>query len=564
MRPNDAAAQAPVPIMSDPSGGPATRHTDPVLAHAPGDTRTAMAAFATGPLHVDADRFLAALRGLAQIGGDPQGGITRLGLSAEEGRAREFLQDLAEKAGLTSDIDPAGNLLIRRQDADPHRPVVLFGSHLDTVRQGGWLDGAYGVAAALEALTVLVETGATIDGFEPVAVGFANEEGALVQYPFWGSRAMAGSLDADSEKIVDREGRPAWEHLLSAGGEPERLAEAVWPAGRIAAFLELHIEQGPVLERLGLDIGVVDGIVGRTIFTCEVRGEQQHAGTTPMRDRRDALVSAAQLVARVESLATTLDACSTATVGYLDVSPNTVNTIPGLVRLNAEIRDTEAARIQVGERLLGSMAEHVAQASGVEIDLRVSDRSTPVRTDIGLRSVIANAASSLGLSWQAMPSGAGHDAQIIAARAPIGMIFVPSKGGVSHSPVEDTEERALVAGADVLATTLAALLGGGPVRRFNALPGDEARGLLIDCLGCDGPWIDVVLARRPYWTARSVVTAVRSAVAAAEHSLVISAANARARAGDTRTSLSPESDLEETRKELVTIACRRLEGWLGA
>lgn len=131
-------------------------------------------------------------------------------------------------------------------------------------------------------------------------------------------------------------------------------------------------------------------------------------------------------------------------------------------------------------------------------------------------------------------------------------------------PVEDTEERALVAGADVLATTLAALLGGGPVRRFNALPGDEARGLLIDCLGCDGPWIDVVLARRPYWTARSVVTAVCSAVAAAEHSLVIAAANARARAGDTRTSLSPESDLEETRKELVTIACRRLEGWLGA
>jgi N-carbamoyl-L-amino-acid hydrolase len=452
------------------------------------DAHTAAPTFAAGPLRVDADRFLTALRGLAQIGCDPQGGITRLGLSAEESRAREFLEDLAAKAGLATDIDPAGNLLIRRADADPRLPVLMFGSHIDTVRQGGWLDGAYGVVAALEALTVLLETGVTIDGFEPVAVGFANEEGALVQHPFWGSRAMAGLLDADAEKAVDRAGRPARDYLPAAGGDPERLAEAAWPAGRIAAFLELHIEQGPVLERLGLDIGVVDGIVGRTIFACEVSGEQQHAGTTPMRDRRDALVGAAQLVAKVESLATALGACSTATVGFMDVSPNTVNTIPGVVRLNAEIRDTDTTRIQRSERLLASMAEHVARVSHVDVDLRVCDRSAPVLTDPGLRGVIANAAESLGLSWQAMPSGAGHDAQVIAALAPVGMIFVPSKDGVSHAPGEDSDVQALVAGADVLVTALAALLGGG----------------------------------------------------------------------------SPESDLEKTREDLASIACRRLEGRLGA
>ncbi|MFC5833502.1 Zn-dependent hydrolase [Nonomuraea insulae] len=550
MRPTDASTGAPASgqITSDSSARRTVYGKEPRGIGVSEDAHAATLDITTTPLRVNAARLLTALRDLARFGADPNGGITRLGLSTQEAQAREFLKSLGARAGLTTEIDPAGNLLIRRPNADPDLPVLMFGSHVDTVRQGGWLDGAYGVVAAVEALTVLVEAGIAINRFEPVAVGFANEEGALVQYPFWGSRAIAGLLDADSEKATDREGRPARDYLLSIGGDPARLAEAAWPAGRIAAFLELHIEQGPVLEQLGLDIGVVDGIVGRTIFACEVSGEQQHAGTTPMPQRRDALVSAAQLVTKVESLATELGACSTATVGFMDVLPNTVNTIPGVVHINAEIRDTDPARIWLGERLLASMTEHVAQASGVEINLRVGDRSTPVLTDTGLQTVIVNATEALDLSWQAMPSGAGHDAQIIAALAPIGMIFVPSKGGVSHSPGEDTDAQALVSGADVLVTTLAALLGGRSVERFNTLASGAARSVLISCHGHDGQWIDRVLSHRPYWTVQSLMAAV--------HEGIVGQARRQPSAS------APESEHEPTREELARIACRQLEGWL--
>jgi N-carbamoyl-L-amino-acid hydrolase len=414
---------------------------------------------ASCPVAINRDRFAGTLHGLAQIGADPSGGICRLGLSPEEGEARRFLGDLAQRAGLTATADPAGNLLIRRPRPDPAVPVLMFGSHLDSVRRGGWLDGAYGVVAALEALTVLTETGAP-GRFEPVAVGLANEEGALVQCPFWGSRAITGTLGEAARHARDRRGRPAGELLRAVGGDIERVPEAAWAPGRVAAFLELHIEQGPVLERRGIAIGVVDRIVGRTVLEFEIKGEQRHAGTTPMGQRRDALVIAARLVARVESIATELGACATATVGFLEAEPNTTNTIPGTVRLTAEIRDPDPARLQSGETLLNSIAAHVARESGAEVRVGVSDRSAPVATDPALRAVIRGAADSLGLSSMAMPSGAGHDAQVMAAIAPVGVIFVPSKAGISHAPGEDTDLPELIAGANVLLAALVALQQG--------------------------------------------------------------------------------------------------------
>jgi beta-ureidopropionase / N-carbamoyl-L-amino-acid hydrolase len=403
-------------------------------------------------LAVDAGRFEQVLRDLALIGADPGGGISRLGLSQAENEARAYLCRVSQEAGLVSEIDPAGNLLVRRHGANPDTPVLLLGSHIDTVKNGGWLDGAYGVVAALEALRVLAA--AAFDGpYEPVAVGFANEEGALVQYPFWGSRALAGSL-ADARAACDRDGQPVGSYLSAAGGDLDRIADATWPPRRIVAYLELHIEQGPLLEQRNIPIGVVDRIVGRTIVEIEVRGESGHAGTTPMSRRKDALIAAAALVQQIESIAGGVHhACATATVGFLTVFPNTTNTIPGTVHLTAEMRDYERERLDRAEALLRSMAAQVGRERGVEVVVRAAHRSCPAITHPAIRSAVQKAAVSLELDCLTMSSPAGHDAQIVAAIAPVGMIFVPSKDGVSHAPAEDTAMPALVAGAQVLLNT---------------------------------------------------------------------------------------------------------------
>ncbi|HET9898350.1 MAG TPA: Zn-dependent hydrolase [Streptosporangiaceae bacterium] len=404
----------------------------------------------TGP-RIDGARMLDCLRELARIGADPQGGLTRLGLTEAESQARAFIAELSRSAGLVTELDPAANLFVRRPGADPGKPVLLMGSHLDTVVQGGWLDGAFGVAAAVEVVRVLTECGQEFP-CEPVAVAFANEEGALIQEPFWGSRALCGVL-GEAAAAADDAGRPVSGYLADCGGDPGRLAEAAWAPGRIRAFLELHIEQGPVLERLGLPIGIVDGIVGRSILEAEISGEQQHAGTTPMPDRRDALAAAAELLLRIRQIAAADRICSTATVGHLEVSPNTTNTIPGLVRLRADVRDTDAGRLTRAEAAVRAAAASVGRVTGCQITVTAVHQSPPARTDPGLRQAIAAAAGELALAAHVMPSGAGHDAQVVAGIAPVGMIFVPSRDGVSHAPAEDTSDAALTRGAGVLLRT---------------------------------------------------------------------------------------------------------------
>ncbi|SFD53443.1 Zn-dependent hydrolase [Streptomyces aidingensis] len=400
-------------------------------------------------LRVDGARLLGCLAELGKIGADPAGGVTRLGLGPQERAARAFLAELCTSAGLAAETDAAGNLLVRRPGAaSGAAPVLLVGSHLDTVVQGGRLDGAYGVAAAVEVLRVLHEHTVELP-VEMVAVAFANEEGALVQAPFWGSRALCGALE-DGLAAEDRAGRTAASYLAEAGGSPERLPEAVWPPGSVAAYLELHIEQGPRLESEGVPVGVVEGIVGRTILDIDITGQAQHAGTTPMPARRDALVAAAGITLAVRELAAGRALCTTATTGFLQVSPNVTNTVPGHVRMTAEVRDTDAGRLAVGEAALRRECARVAADSGCSVEVRVSSRSRPVATAPALRQVIREAAGALGLAQLSLPSGAGHDAQIMARIAPVGMIFVPSAGGISHAPAEDTAPADLVHGADVL------------------------------------------------------------------------------------------------------------------
>jgi N-carbamoyl-L-amino-acid hydrolase len=324
---------------------------------------------------------------------------------------------------------------------------------MDTVVNGGRLDGAYGVLAALEVLQAIVEAGAE-PSYEPVVVAFANEEGARFPQPFFGSKVLAGRLDELPADPCDHDGVSLREPLARAGGDLDRLGSAVWRPGSVAGYLELHIEQGPVLETAGERIGVVSAITGRTVLIVAVHGRAGHAGTTPMELRRDPLTVASRMVLAVESLARERRLCRVSTVGRLGVRPNSPNTIAEEVVLTVDLRDSDPDRLAQAEKEVRDLVGELGSAWGVAVEVSVSTRSGPVQADPRLMAAIADSAAELGCPHRTMPSGAGHDAQIVAGIAPIGMIFVPSVGGVSHVPEEDTAAPDLVAGAEVLLRTV--------------------------------------------------------------------------------------------------------------
>jgi N-carbamoyl-L-amino-acid hydrolase len=411
-------------------------------------------------LDVDAALLLRRLDEMAAFGARPGlGGITRTGLSGEETAARRHLAARCREDGLTTHVDQAANLIVRRAGADHGKPVVLLGSHLDTVVGGGRLDGTYGVMAACEVVRVLARAEVELP-VEPVAIAFTNEEGAGFPYPFFGSLALTGKVDvAAATAAAERGGLPLRAALRAAGGDLDTLGAAAWAPGSIACYLELHIEQGPVLEARGIPIGVVDAITGRTILDIAVQGRQGHAGTTPMALRRDALAVAARVVLAVEELATERGLCAVGTVGRLDAEPNVTNVIPGRVELTAEIRDSRPERLRAAERALTGELARLGSATGIDIAAAVRPVTAPTPTTVPARQAIAAAADALGLAHLEMFSSAGHDAQIVSDIAPIGMIFVPSHDGVSHAPEEHTDDAHLIAGARTLLHSVLHLAG---------------------------------------------------------------------------------------------------------
>ncbi|WP_328536608.1 Zn-dependent hydrolase [Streptomyces sp. NBC_00344] len=407
-------------------------------------------------LDIDAARLLRRIEELGRIGRDPAtGGISREGFSPADREARTYLMNEARAAGLVPAVDAAGNVVIRPRPVahGEERQALMMGSHLDTVVNGGRLDGAYGVLAALEVLQTFEESGIE-PRYEPVAVAFANEEGALFPQPFWGSMAIAGRLAGLPREPADHHGRPLREALRLAGGDLDALGSAGWPRGSVAAYLELHVEQGPVLERSGNRIGVVDAITGRIVLTLEVTGSAGHSGTTPMEGRRDALTAAARVVLATENLSRDRGLCRVATVGRLEAHPNTPNTIAGAVRMTVDLRDTDVWRAAAAEEALRYALRVIAESTGTRIEVVAETRSDPVSTSRTLQRAIENSADELGLPSEVLSSGAGHDAQMVADIAPIGMIFVPSIGGISHVPEEDTAAVDLVDGARVLLRTV--------------------------------------------------------------------------------------------------------------
>jgi N-carbamoyl-L-amino-acid hydrolase len=330
----------------------------------------------------------------------------------------------------------------------------MFGSHIDSVPDGGNYDGDVGSMGAIEVARTLAEAGITTRRPIEVVI-FQNEEGGL-----YGSRAMIGELTAREFDLVSRSGKTIREGIRFLGGDPDRLSTAVRRRGDVAAYLELHIEQGGTLDEAGINIGVVEGIVGIRWYEVTIEGFANHAGTTPMNQRRDALLAAAELVTAVNRVVTSVPGRQVGTVGRIQALPGAPNVIPGRVVLTVEIRDLSAERIEMLSGQVRAEGERIASSTGTTMEWRLINENLPAPTDERVRRVIAESARRLGLSTRPLPSGAGHDAQDMARIAPVGMIFVPSVGGISHSPREFTRPEDVANGANVLLHSVLAVDGG--------------------------------------------------------------------------------------------------------
>jgi N-carbamoyl-L-amino-acid hydrolase len=401
-------------------------------------------------LWIDIGRLRQDIEGLAAIGKDPTGGISRPAWSPAHEDARAWLLGRLREAGLATRVDPAGNVFGRLGEGTP---VVMTGSHIDTVPRGGPLDGALGVLAGLECLrTVAAAAGRPRRALEVAA--FTDEEGRF--YGFFGSRAMTGSLDRVlAERLTDPTGLALPEAMRRAGFDLARTPEAPRDPREIAAYVELHIEQGPWLEAEGVPIGVVEGIVGIRRFRLTFVGQPDHAGTTPMDQRRDAFLTAAEYATKSRELVVRGgQGRAVTTIGVVEVRPGVPNIVPERAALLQELRDPDPAVLErLASRTLQA-ARRVARRRGLVLEVEHLMRAEPVRMSPRVQAAIEAAAAGLGLPTRRMPSGAGHDAQVLAAVTDAGMLFVPSQGGRSHRPDEWTDWPAIERGANVLLGTL--------------------------------------------------------------------------------------------------------------
>lgn len=392
---------------------------------------------------VNRERLLANLRALGAIG-RTDAGAQRVAYTDADRAARAFAADLMRAARLDVETDAAGNLIGRRAGIEAGLPPIVFGSHIDSVPNGGDYDGPVGSLSAIEAAHALAEHDVRTRHPLEVVI-FQNEEGGLI-----GSLALVGGLTAARLDAVSQSGKTIREGIAFLGGDPDRLASVRRAPGSIAAYVELHIEQGGVLDGAGVQIGVVEGIVGIGWWDVTVEGAANHAGTTPMDRRHDALLSAAQFIQEVNRIVTSVPGRQVGTVGRIEARPGAPNVIPGLVRLSLELRDLDATKIATLYQRIETAAHAISRVDGTTFTFRRLSENVPALSDPAVRDAIRRAAHDLGLSTQDLPSGAGHDAQDMAHLGPMGMIFIPSVGGVSHSPRELSRPDDIVHGANVL------------------------------------------------------------------------------------------------------------------
>jgi N-carbamoyl-L-amino-acid hydrolase len=400
-------------------------------------------------LRIDADRLLGRLDRLAQIGATEGGGCCRLALTDEDRAGRDLVVGWMRELGLEVAIDPIGNVFGLRRGSEDIAPVMA-GSHIDTVRTGGRYDGNLGVLGGLEAVETLNAAG-IVTRRPLVVASFTDEEGARFAPDMLGSLVYVGGLGLqEALDTVSIDGR-------RFGDELERIGYAGnAPLGvhRPHAYVELHIEQGPVLDAEGVTIGAVADLQGISWQEIAIAGQSNHAGTTPMRLRHDAGYCAAAIGTFLRDLARDMGGSQVCTMGKVDLHPNLINVIAARAKATVDLRNTDETLLQEAERRVAAFLDDLARAEGVRIETRRLARFEPVVFDAGVASLVERTAARLGHSCRRITSGAGHDAQMLARICPAGMIFVPSVKGISHNPAEHTAPADLAAGANVLLHSL--------------------------------------------------------------------------------------------------------------
>ena len=413
-------------------------------------------------LRVDGERLWGRLAALGEIGAvhGPNGerGNARLALSDADRDGRDLVVGWMRDLGLAIEIDAVGNVVGTRPGSDADAAPVMVGSHIDTVRTGGWFDGNLGVLGGLEVVETLAQH--DIVTRHPISVAFfTNEEGARFQPDMLGSLVYVGGMgleDALDVRAADDGARLGDElaRIGYAGSTPCPTAAAPH------AYFELHIEQGPVLEDEGITIGAVTGVQGISWTELTISGQSAHAGTTPMRLRRDPGYVAAAINTGVRAIATQMGGTQVATVGRCEFHPNLVNVVPATVTMTVDLRNTDEALLRQAESVFGALCEQLAAEEGVTIERRTLARFEPVEFDAGMVDLVEATARRLGHSTMRMPSGAGHDAQMLARVCPTSMVFVPSVNGLSHNIAEYTNPVDITAGADILLQVVLATANG--------------------------------------------------------------------------------------------------------
>lgn len=410
-------------------------------------------------LFINGDRLNQTITRLAQVGQLPDGGVKRIAYSQEDILARNLVQTWMSQAGMKVRIDAAGNIISRYPGKYPDAPALATGSHIDTVPCGGHYDGAYGVLAGIEIARSLQENNILLNHPLEVIV-FTDEEGSMI-----GSKAISGRVINNPDYYLRPDGTDIFSCLEKIGGNWHNIAQARRSSKDIAAFVELHVEQGPVLESMDKQIGVVEGIVGQRRFTITVKGSANHAGTTPMHLRKDALVAAAKVVLAVNQIANS-PGQQVATVGKMELLPNAANVVPGWVEMSLDIRDLSSLHLDNLLQQLRSHLEEIDVETNTQIRLNSCLENEPALAEPYIQKAIAQVCEDLQLSYSHLPSRASHDAQELAQITDMGMIFVPSELGVSHSASEYTSPEQCINGANVLLHTFLYLDSLKPIREI--------------------------------------------------------------------------------------------------
>ncbi|MBK0326212.1 M20 family metallo-hydrolase [Rhodobacteraceae bacterium F11138] len=401
------------------------------------------------------DRLWSALMEMAEIGATSEDGCRRLSLSDEDRKARDLFAGWCRDAGCRLQVDPFGNMFAIRPGTDPDAPLVLIGSHLDTQPHGGRFDGVLGVLAGLEILRALNDAG--IATKHPIAIAnWTNEEGVRFKPGLTGSKGFAGVLDRAS--VQGEAGADYFDELDRIGYAGQRLADF-----DILAYYELHIEQGPVLETADVAVGIVEGIQGVRWFEVELQGQDAHAGTTPLDSRSDSFMAGAVLASRLRDGALSLDKDIRFTIGRVEVSPNSQNTVPGLTTLHIDLRHGSCAVLDAFEQLMSDTLADVATQEDVQGSIKQTMRVEPVEFDAACQGHLRQAAqATTGTEPVFLPSGAMHDASNLATMVPSAMLFVQSRDGISHNPLEWSEPAHVATACEILAQAVL-IHANGPV-----------------------------------------------------------------------------------------------------